>query len=284
MQILYYSVGWCLVVTLALLSACSGLKLAYNNTDFLLLRYADSYLDLNSQQKEFLRAGLIERLDTHRDEELTHVVTLLGSMRSAAADGLTAGKIDALLARIKAIFETTVARTVPMFTPVLADLSDEQIAHLKESLAEKNEETKEEYLQEDLGERLEAKVERVTQRVEHWTGNLTQNQKRLIAGVVELWPDLAPDWFDYRLARQGQLLELLESRAPPEQLEAFLNTWWVARAGQPLQMRRKMEQLREGIKSLLLAVDASMSEKQRAHLLERLDNVGRQLATLTKAE
>jgi hypothetical protein len=280
MQILHYYIGWCLLVTSAFLGACSGMKLAYNHTDFLLLRYADSYLDLNSKQKEFLRAGLRERLETHRDEELPHVVALLGSMRSATADGLNAGEIDELLARTEAIFETTVAKTIPVFTPVLADLSDEQIAHLEESLAEKNEETKEEYLQEDPGERLEAKVERVTQRVEHWTGNLTRNQERLVTGVVELWPDVAPDWFDYRLARQRQLLEILESGAPAEKIEAFLHAWWVARAGQTLQMKRKINQLREGIKTLLLALDVSMSEKQRAHVLQRLEDVSAQLATL----
>jgi hypothetical protein len=116
---------------LALLGVCSGLKLAYNNTDILLLRYADSYLDLNSKQKEFLRARLSERLEAHRQEELPLARALLWSLRSAVADDLNAGDIDELLARMKANFETTVAKTFPLFTPVLADLPGEQIMHLK---------------------------------------------------------------------------------------------------------------------------------------------------------
>lgn len=66
MQVFHYSVGCCLIVTLALLGACSGLKLTYNNTDFLFLSYADSCLDLISKQKKFLRTGLSKRLEEHR--------------------------------------------------------------------------------------------------------------------------------------------------------------------------------------------------------------------------
>ncbi len=280
MQLLRYSFGWSILFISITLGACSAVKLAYNHSDFLLLRYADSYLDLNSEQKEYLRLRLSERLQQHRREELPHLVAFLQSMKRSVADGLSVQEIDELMARIEPIFQTTVAKTIPVFTPVLADLSTDQIAQLEEKMAEKNKQAKDKYLQEDLSERFESRTERITQGVERWTGRVSEDQQRLIIGIVKLWPEIAQDWYDYRLDRQQELLEILEKKGHAEQIEHFLMAWWVEQAGQSPDMKRKMTQLHAGIKTLLLALDASMSEKQRAHLLTRIEDVGADLAVL----
>jgi hypothetical protein len=281
MKYLRFSIGWAVVAISVFLGACSAVKIAYNNSDFLLLRYTDSYLDLSSKQKKYLRLSLNERLQEHRREELSHIVALLESMKRAAADGLSAQDIDKLMARIEPIFETTLAKTIPVFTPVLTDISDDQIVHLAKKIAKKNQEDKEDYLQEDTTERFEVRAERITERIERWTGHLSKDQRRLIVSVMELWPDIAQDWYDYRLIRQRELLEMLKKRIPAEQIEPFLIAWWVEQAGQPPNMKNKMKQLHEGMRTLLLALDASLSEQQRAHLFARIDDISSELATLT---
>jgi hypothetical protein len=185
------------------------------------------------------------------------------------------------MVRIEPIFDTTVAKTVPVLTPVLADLSDDQIAHLEKKMAEKNKEAEEEYLQEDHSVRFEARMERITDRIERWTGSVSEDQQRLIASIIELWPETAQDWHDYRLVRQRELLEMLGEKANTEQIEPFIMAWWVEREGRPRDMKNRTKQLREGIKTLLLALDASLSEKQRVHLLTRIDEIGSELAALT---
>ena len=281
MHILHCAIRWGVILPLFLLGACSAINLAYKNSDYLLLRYADSYLDLSSEQKKYLRSRLKDRLMEHRGQELPNAVAWLELLKRRAADGLNPQEIDELTMRVEPIIKTTLAKTIPVLTPVLADLSDKQIAHLQTEMAEKNGEIREEYLQEDRAKRFKAKTKRITERIERWIGGISEDQQRLVVSITALWPDIADDWYDYRLQQQQKLLDMIEKRAATEKIEVFLLAWWGEQSGQPRDVNIKLGQLREGIKTLLLALDGSMSQEQRTHLVTRIDDIGSELAALT---
>ena len=270
----------CLIITLSLLMGCNMVRLTYNNADYFLLSYVDAYLDLTSEQKNYLRTRLNRRLEEHRREELPEAVEFLQFAKRSAADGLSPQDIDALSSSAKHLYDTTVTKTVPIFTAVLTELSNDQITYLKEEFSERNKEFESEYLQDDYDERLEARAERTIKRIKKWTGSVSRDQRNMIVSITRIWPDMAVDWYEYRLAQQQGLLELLETKASAQEIEGYLIGWFVQQSGQTQEMRVQIGQLQQGFKVLLLALDASLSEKQHIYFIKRIDDLSDDLAAL----
>lgn len=270
----------CLILSLSLLMGCNMVKLAYTNADYFLLSYVDGYLDLTSAQKDYLRDRLTRRLEEHRREELLQAVEFLRFVKRSAVDGLSPREIDALSSSAKRLYDTTVTNTIPVFTSVLTKLSNQQIKYLKQELKERNKEFRSKYLQEDHDERLEARLERTLKRIKKWIGSVSNDQRKMIVDIMRIWPDMAPDWYEYRLARQRGLLELLETKAPALEVEGYLIGWFVQQSGQTQAMRVQTGRLQQGLKMLLLALNSSLSEKQQVYFLKRIDDFSSDLAAL----
>ncbi len=261
------------ICAVALLSGCSTVKIAYNNTDYLLLRYTDGYLDLTSDQKAYLRERLSERLEEHRRDELVQLVGFLKTFNTYAADGLSTQEVDVLVAAITPLYRTTVTKTVPVFSRVLASLSDEQIGHLAEKMQSANRDYREKYLDISRAERVSSRTERTIDRIEKWTGALTPDQRFTVTEMTKRWPDAALDWYKYRRARQQELLELLRSRAAGREIEAYLIAWWVDHTGRNPVLVRKVELLHDDLKALIVTLDGSLSGAQRKHFTKRLNRI-----------
>ena len=272
------------ICAVALLSGCSTVKIAYNNTDYLLLRYTDGYLDLTSDQKAYLRERLRERLEEHRRDELVQLVGFLKTFNTYAADGLSTQEVDVLVAAITPLYRTTVTKTVPVFGRVLASLSDEQIGHLAEKMQSANRDYREKYLDISRAERVSSRTERTIDRIEKWIGALTPDQRSTVTEMTKRWPDAALDWYNYRRARQQELLELLRSRAAGREIEAYLIAWWVDHTGRNPVLVRKVELLHDDLKALIVTVDGSLSGAQRKHLTKRLNRIIDNLEDLIPAE
>jgi len=253
----------------SLLAACNAVQLAYNNADWWLLRTADDYLDLNGEQIQVLRTGLAARLNQHRRQELDSYVSFFDRAARAAERGLTRREAEALVAELEANLQTTVANTIPVFAPVMAGLSEDQREHLARRINERNRDFRKAHLQEDRNARLQARAERSLNRIEHWTGRLSRSQQQLVIDISCGWPDAAADWYAYREAQQQGLSRLLSNGAEAKQITAYLRGWWVDQAGQPPALRLAVQQTREGLIGLLLALDASLTPEQREHSIRQ---------------
>ncbi len=271
-------------MTLLLLMGCTMVRLAYHNADYFLLSYVDSYLDLTSEQRSYLRDRLSRRLEEHRREEIPKAVEFLQFVKKSAEDGIGPQEIDDLSSSAKHLYETVLSRTIPIFTPVLAKLSKDQIRYFKEELSERNKKFKSEYLQDDRDERLDARAERTIKRIKNWTGTVSKDQRNMIVSITRIWPDMALDWYEYRLSQQQGLLELLETKASAKEIEAYLIRWFVQQSGQTQQMRIQIGQLQQGLKMLLSALNTSLSEKQHLYFLRRVDYFSNELAALVIPE
>jgi len=119
--------------------------------------------------------------------------------------------------------------------------------------------------------RRERRVERSIAMVEFFIGPLRPEQVELIALRRNAMPLTANDWLAYHQSRQQQLLALLRNRASATQLQRFLFAWWVELADQPPALARKMRLNTQAWSQMMLALDASLDERQRQNLLDKLD-------------
>ncbi len=253
------------------LGGCSVMRLAYNNSDWLLLKEMNAYLDLSRAQEAaaFERFGL--RLEEHRRDELPEYLVYLRRIRSTAEDGLSEDEADWTVERGYELARIALARTIPAITPSLVGLSDDQIDGLEDHLAETNRNFRHEYLPKSEKKRAAHRARRTIKRIEHWTGALSEEQKALAARLRNAFPRSAEAWLAYNMQNQQRLLSLLRARADRPTLEAFLNGWWVNLEGRPMALKRKNDEALAAMKQLIAKIDDTLDDSQRRFLLWRLD-------------
>lgn len=254
------------------IAGCSRVQFAYNNVDWLVLRQAKHYLDLDDSQRERVTRFLDVRMDLHRREELPLYVASLARIRQMAADGLSIEEVEWIRLDLQRLYERTMRETVPMISPVLLNLSDEQIDGLEIKMQEKNREYQQDKIAQPMEIRFARRSERNVKLVEFWTGDLRDDQLALIERRGNAMPTSAEYWLAYREGKQRQLLALIRRQASEQELNEFLMDWWVELAGIPAALEREVAISQAGWARLVLDLDASLDKLQREHLLDKLDH------------
>lgn len=210
----------------ALLSACSTVKIAYNNADEVVAWMADDYLDLNREQEQGLRRLLARFHAWHRSTQLPEYARLLDAAEMRLAEGLTdadvAWAVDAVATRYRILANHAHADAVR----VLATLSDEQVAHLRRRLDEANRKwAKEHGAGASPEEQKRLRARRLLERIEHWTGSLSSEQTSRLTELIDRMPLITEQSFAFRLRRQRDFLALLERRHDTAALASALRAW-----------------------------------------------------------
>ncbi len=264
-----------------LLGACSGPQLAYRNADWLLTRYADGYLDLESAQRERWQPILQAALERHRGNELPLISAFLGRVAHAVEAGLSPSGLVCLRAELGPLLQRNARLLAEASAPLLASLDARQTDYLETRLDEANAEYRENYLAPEPVQRREDRVGRVIERIERWTGRLDADQERLVKARVATWPDLAAPWYTYRFERQRGLLQLLRADADAVAIERFLSDWWVDMQPPSSDLELARDRVLSAIIRLLVDLDGTLTGKQRERAVQRLQELAEDLQRLT---
>ena len=262
-----------MLVASALIIACSTTQMAYNNADWFVTRVANDYLELSPEQEEAWSPTLEQVLQRHRDEELSHIVAFLMSLERLVGTGLTQSNLECVARQLEDLYRRTARLAVDIASPLLLRLSDAQIRHLEDRLRERRVNFRRTFIEGSPSQRLDSRVERVSQRTARWTGDLTEAQIALIRQAVATWPDVAPDWDRYRTQKQRQFLALVRERPSREAMDRFLTRWWVEYTDRPPVLQQKHELLKQGLIRLLVSLDRSFSDEQRARIIENIKDL-----------
>ena len=258
-----------------LVGACSVVGALYERLDLLLGLEADSWLDLDADQKSSFRLAARERIEQNRREELPGYIQLLerAAMRmegSPDADTLLADAESLRLA-----LRDTLRRSLPMVADALARLRPEQVAYFAEQLEKSNAEYAEEYLDVPPDRFRGARLKRSREAVERWTGRLDAAQRARLAALVDAIPDGSAAWNRYSLAWQQALLAELRAGTDSPRLLRLMEHWWVTDAGMDPAYVAQLETNRGLIASALAELLPTLSQRQRARATrEFLDLAG----------
>jgi hypothetical protein len=205
-----------------LMTACSTIKLGYENLPTLLAWQADSYLALDDDQEALLKrhANVLQRW--HRQEQLPVYAGFLRRLEDEMHSGVTVGQVAEWRRTILAAWSPLADRLSPAVAEIAIGLRPEQVDHLKRALAKANEKAAKEFLPADPVKRVDARIARWTRRAEDFLGDLNPAQR---AAIRELAAQASSDdesWWRWRLARQDRIVALLTelSRERPPLAEA----------------------------------------------------------------
>lgn len=269
------------IVLLAALLAGCGVRTAYNNADWLVMRWVNDRVTLTEQQDRALRSALEEHLAWHCASELPDYAEFLRQVRlDIATDRISTETLERYGEQTSEFGQRLLARIRPSLIDLLASLDQHQVAELMDSLEQRNRELAEEA--ERAGEALqEARVRAMERGMRRFTGRLTNEQReRLQAWAAEL-DDTASLVLEQRLDWQARLAKALSIRhdrtafdsAMAELLRPDSGDWSV------LETRRNAN--RERTLRALADLHSISPDRQVRRVTHRLDELASDLRQLS---
>ena len=258
---------------LALVAGCSALRVGYNQADLILAHYANDYFDLDRAQRLDFEARTDRLLAWHRRDQLPDYVAFLTEARVRTERGVTREDVLWLIEGVKARFRTLGAQAAPDAAPLLATLTDAQIAHLQQEWDKSNAKFAREWkLAAPEAERRRLILRKTLDQVRDWTGALTVEQEKQIADLLRGVPLVTQLRHEDRIRRQKEFARLLAERRQPDfagKLRAWLTDW---ESGRNPEYERMQEQVTEQRIRIILAVQASLTPEQKRKALHRLQD------------
>jgi hypothetical protein len=268
-------------LVLALASVgCARTELVYRNADWLIERYGEQAVAMDGDQAERWRPTLVAVLQRHHDEALPRVIGYLDAT-ALAVDAIAEPQAAACLVDAAiALYRQHARLAVDLAVPVLLELDADQVRHLAAYLAEHEVEARARYLPPDPARREAARAERFIEGIERWTGPLGNGQRRHAGAALARMPDLTEDWLAYRAGQTTGLIQRLEAGTDEPTLRAYLTAWWVDWDGQPAGYAARWEASWAAFTAYLAELAASLTDRQRTHLVEKLRSIRSDLAAV----
>jgi hypothetical protein len=272
----------------AALSACSTLKLAYNNLPELSYWWLDGYLDFNGAQTPRVRDDLAELLAWHRRHELPRLVELLRGAQALAPEDITPQQACAFTDQIRERLLAVAVQAEGPGTALALSLGEAQLQQLERKYAKNNAEYRKEWLEQSQARWQEKRYERILERNEDFYGRLEPAQRELLSQQVAQ-SGFDPQAFDReRRRRQQEVLALLRrfqaERTPPAEARAAIHAYVLRIADPPPGPWRDRQQAlqQEGCRNMA-ALHNSTSAAQREQAGRRLQAYERDLSELFAA-
>jgi hypothetical protein len=201
------------ILALVLLGACSSTTFLYNRLDFILPWYLDDYVDLDSDQRQYVDRLLDPFLDWHRQEELPAYVAVLDQIEGTLGQPVTELEIAAIAGAFEAAWLRLEGRSLDWLLAIGASLTDEQVEEFLQNLDERQQEYEKKYLSRSDEEYREDTYDRLIDRAQDYLGRLDSEQKARLRATSDAMIRSDRPWLEER-ARWNARLAVLLQREP----------------------------------------------------------------------
>jgi Family of unknown function (DUF6279) len=276
-----------LLTVLALtLSACSAVRLVYNQAPSLGYWWIDGYTDLNDAQTPVLRRDIDGFFAWHRSSELPMYVNRLQQWQALAVADSNPDLACVQFKQVQTAYLRLIDRSLEPMARLAVTLTPAQLQHLQRHYAKGNKEFEERYVRGNAEERLDNLLERTTDRYETLYGKLSTPQINLLRERIRQSPFDASRIHAERLRRQSDLLktlrELQAARAGTPAAVMALRAWHdrVMQPPTPGFQAYSDALVRSGCEQFA-ALHNTTTAEQRAHAVRLLKDYESELRSLT---
>ncbi|SIR39862.1 hypothetical protein SAMN05421840_11951 [Shewanella morhuae] len=275
--------GVMLLVFVLGLSACST-KFSYRFLDWAIAWEQEDYVTLDkSQQKAF--DTLIERLVRwHQSTELSQYAAQLTQVESLLKTNtltpeLWVEQVDIAKRHWFRLFEFS----LPELLPIVVSLNDKQVKQILAKLREDERELVKEFAGKTVEQLQKDANKNLQQQFSDWLGSLSATQKLLIHQYNQQRLLTLDMWLEYRHEWLRQFEIALWQRTDKTLLTERL-TLLMTQADELKSEQHKvfLRKNTEAFGTLLLAINASLSEKQSMHFYKKLDKLIQDLTELNQ--
>lgn len=199
-----------LLTAVLLLSACSMVRVAYSNGEFLSYWWLNSYIDVSPTQKPWVKTRIKSLFEWHRKTQLQDYVGLLKLAQRQLQHPVDKAVVLEDLAEVKKRLAIIVDHALPDMVDLALDLRPQQIDEIAKKFASSNNNYRNDYLRGDLAKRQHYRFVKVRDQAEYWFGNLTREQEASLRKALDAVPLDNDRVHAARMQRQRDVLELLK--------------------------------------------------------------------------
>jgi hypothetical protein len=261
-------------LVIALLPACSAIRIGYNQADTLLAWRADEYFDFDAAQRQDFNARIDRLLKWHRHEQLPDYARFLGEIKQRGQRQITREDALWVVDGAKSRFRTIASHGAHDAAEFLATLTPDNLRALEKQFGQVNQKFVREYkLNGTLDDRKRARLERTLKQIRQWAGSLTPAQEERIAQLNQAIPSTDALRHQDRQRRQQEFLTLLKLRQNKTEFAPRLRAWLVDwEKGRAPEFDKAQTEVVEKRIALYLEVERMLTPQQREHVLSRLQD------------
>ena len=265
----------CAVLVATTMTACGLAKVGYRNGDTVGMFMLDRYLDLSSEQADFIKPRLHQLLVWHRTTQLKEYVVFLQGLKSRTARPLTTAEVQAVTEEGRTYAMATIDHAVPDLAAIATILTPDNVRALQKRFEDDSAKWRREFMKGDEERQRKARYERTLERVEEWYGRFSRDQRDRIRALSDARPFNNGIVIAERERRQHELVALLtkvEREKPPRDAIVAMLTGYVERFERNPDPDRRafLEGYRHATEEMDAAIHNLSTPQQRAHAEKKL--------------
>jgi hypothetical protein len=198
-----------LVALLALAAGCSTVRFTYNHGDTLLYWWLNAYLDLDSDQADWVRKDINNLFQWHRQTQLKDYGGLMGNWQRQLAGNPTQPDLLADYRDIKARTELLAFKALPDLADLARSVTPEQIAQIEKKFKSNNEDFRKKTMSGDLDKQHKVRFNKAMDQLQLWFGRFNSDQEAALRRASDARPLDNEQWLQERMWRQQKILALL---------------------------------------------------------------------------
>ncbi len=273
-----------LALSFALLSACSAIRIGYNQADTLLAWMADDYFDFEPAQKQDFHTRIDRLLKWHRQEQLPGYAQFLTQIKQRGQKQFSRDDAAWIIDGAKVRFRAIAQHSAPEAAELLATLTPDNLRALEKQFGKVNQKFAREYkLNGTPDDRKRARLERTLKQLREWAGALTHAQEERVTALNDAIPSTDALRHQDRQRRQKEFLSLLKLRHNKSEFAPQLQTWltdW--EKGRTPEFDKAQNDATQKRVALYLEVERMLTPQQREHVLHKLQGYIDDIHALTE--
>jgi len=199
-----------LVALMALLAACSTIRFTYNHGDTLLYWWLNAYIDLDSDQSDWVKKDIDNLFQWHRATQLRDYAGLLGKMQRQLGDGnVTQDELLSDYRDIKARTELLAFKALPQLADLAMSIKPDQIAQMEQKFAKNNDKFRKEFMSGSVEDQHKARFKKAMSQFELWFGSFSREQEAALRRASDARPLDNDVFLQERMLRQKKIVALL---------------------------------------------------------------------------
>ena len=198
----------------ALVSACSAVKIGYNQSPALAYWYLDGYADFTDAQSLQVKADLSRLQAWHRQTQLPAYADLLHKLQPVMLANISPAQACEVVLDVRRKLVAVSSQAEPAAVALAGSLQTEQLLHMQRKFARGNADYRKNFIDDTPGAIRTRRYEQALSRAEMLYGPLDSQQRKHIGQLVDQSGFNALLAYAERVRRQQDLLQTLRTSAP----------------------------------------------------------------------
>lgn len=198
-----------LVLTLFVVG-CTTIRFTYNNGDTLLYWWINAYVDLESDQSDFVKQDIDKVFTWHRQTQLREYAALLQKARQQLEGNVTPQVLASMMNEVKARGKNLALHASPQLADLALSLRPEQIGNLEEKFEKNNRDYRRKFMSGDTEKRKKIRYKKTMEQLDLWFGKFSNEQEDAIRRLSDARPLDNEVWLQERMRRQKMIVDLVK--------------------------------------------------------------------------